>query len=164
MTQNQIRYWEHVENVRSNKVREAENYRHNTVTERETTRHNVSTEGETHRHNVVSEAQTDKQLSEIARHNRASENISYGQISLGYSQLAETSRHNKQQELLTDYANREISRHNTAVESETNRTNVVNEGLKKYSNYTGRLNTTSNMVNDTLNTSMKLVTLGRKRS
>lgn len=55
MTNLQIQYAEHRENVRHNLAGEQEVKRHNLAWEGETNRHNVATEYETHRHNVVGE-------------------------------------------------------------------------------------------------------------
>lgn len=108
---------------------------------------------EDRRHNEVTEVET-------ARHNRATESIGYGQISLGYAQLAETTRTNKARELLNSrslgetvrhnmYAESlqsrqislnyqmekdklaETSRHNTVVELETQRHNMTTEDIQK---------------------------------
>lgn len=110
---------------------------------------------EDRRHNEVTEVET-------SRHNRATEGIGYGQIALGYAQLAETTRANRARELLNartlfentrhnmyseSLQSRQISnafaveqaklgettRHNTAMEVENQRHNFVTEDVQQRS-------------------------------
>lgn len=97
MTNQQIEYAKYLETRRTNKAREKE----------------------THRANLAQEALSTRQLTEVERHNLASEGLQrssigaqYAQIQLGYSQLAEQSRANQ------------------AREAETTRANLVNESIR----------------------------------
>lgn len=119
------------ETRRSNQAKEAENYRSNKARETETHRSNLVSEGELERSHRASEslqAQANsihaKQVSETIRSNQASEMLR------ALSQ-AETVRSNLRQEQLTAVRNRETKRSNKAKETETNRTNLANEGLKQ---------------------------------
>lgn len=102
MTQNQIRYQEHLENVRNNRE----------VLE-ETKRANQARESENYRHNSRTEDLGFANLDETRRHNYASENISY------YT-AGETARHNYATEGIQSYYNyaflSENQRHNIATE------------------------------------------------
>lgn len=76
------------------------------------------------RHNKRTERQTDRSIAESKRHNKASEDIGYGNIDLGYanvglgySNLGELYRHNSQSELLTSQQLEETTRHNEAIEA-----------------------------------------------
>lgn len=115
MTQNQILYQRHLEDVRShqaneletnraNVARETETHRNNVAIETETNRHNVVTENETHQHNYQSRLLQSRQLDIQAAHNREMENISKAQLAinerLGYQNLEELKRSNRAQEEL----------------------------------------------------------------
>lgn len=129
------------ETQRSNQAREAENFRSN-----------LAREGENKRHNVAQEMENSK-------HNRAQEAIGYGNISLGYSNLAEARRSNQANERIRrnelferqrsnlaneaigrrslyneSIRNRETERSNRAREDETNRSNLAREREANRSN------------------------------
>lgn len=145
MTQNQIRYWEHKENVRHNTTTETETNRHNVVTERETernnrfnngidlgklnesVRHNQATErlgllqhGETVRSNVARET-------ENYRHNSAVEGIDMSKLGYSYDNLGELIRSNKAQEALRSY-DLSIA---AGLANEQQRHNIMNERLEQ---------------------------------
>lgn len=112
MTHNQIEWQKHLESKRSNLAVETETNRHNVVTENETKRHNVADEGIRSEANAINRQHFERSDAEVARSNRAKENIQYanlyesarhnrstealgfGNLDLGYSQLAEAFRHN----------------------------------------------------------------------
>lgn len=142
MTKNQIDYQRLLMDKEHNAAVRAETHRANvaqeTLTDRrdrvsldlrgrelaETTRHNVTGETETNRANLAREAET-------IRHNRAQEGIGWGNIQLGYANLAETTRSNQAREA-------ETSRHNMVSEIETGRHNVRSEeeaALSRWSQY-----------------------------
>lgn len=83
MTQNQIMFQQHKEQVRHNLATEGENQRHNVVTETETNRTNLANEGIKRESNAINL----QSVVEQGRHNKATEQ-------LGYANLAENSRHN----------------------------------------------------------------------
>lgn len=79
------------------------------------------------RHNAETESQGRQNLSEIARHNLATEGLTARQIGLGYAQLAETKRANTARELLQSSQLEETIRSNMAKEEETTRSNKARE-------------------------------------
>lgn len=100
------------ETNRSNVARETETNRHNLITEvleqgklNETVRHNQTVETETNRSNLANEALKGRELSERERSNRANEAIGWGNVSLGYANLAEVTRSNKVREAETERLN-----------------------------------------------------------
>lgn len=119
LTRNQIAYAEHIRQTRA----DAETARANKAKE------NISqgTLDESIRSNKERERQNLISLDETSRHNRASESIGYGNIAVGYAniaqhdrQLAEVARSNKQQEYLravelNNIASRDADAHNVAV-------------------------------------------------
>nr|DAG68973.1 MAG TPA: hypothetical protein [Picobirnaviridae sp.] len=117
------------ETARSNRARELEMSRSNRAAEAEAYRSNVARETELNRANLASESQRRAelaldteirrgQLAESQRHNRASENISWSNVSLGYSQLAEQSRANRQREYQTQQSISEQHRINTLTSNQ----------------------------------------------
>lgn len=166
MTRNQIDFARLNEERRTNRAKEAEAARSNLAREQETVRHNVVTEGESARHNVITEGETNRanlaserlkheanvinrdsaanQLTEVNRHNIATETIQQqdadtrrGQLSLGYDQLKEQIRHNQRNEEYQRDVLGENYRHNTTTEllsglqlSEMNRHNIASEGVE----------------------------------
>lgn len=94
MTNNQIRYQEHLE----------------------TARHNVASETELNRHNVQTEKLGWSNLAELSRHNVASEGI-------GWAQVAELGRHNLAQESIS-WHQAETSRQQADAASANAHTNV----------------------------------------
>lgn len=79
------------------------------------------------RHNAEMESQGRMNLSEVARHNLATEGLTSRQIGLGYAQLAETKRANTARELLQSSQLSETIRSNKARETETTRSNIAKE-------------------------------------
>lgn len=95
MTQNQINYAAHLENVRShvsneqetkraNQAREFETNRSNLANEQETKRHNLASENETKRHNLFGESIQTQTLEETKRSNRVNESNSKLQAEARY--------------------------------------------------------------------------------
>lgn len=111
MTQNQIAYQRHLEDVRSHGVQE-----------RETAQHNRETE-----------AQGRAKLKLEEQLGWANVGLGYANVNLGYSQLAEQNRANIARETETNRSNLakefEMNRTNEARERETHRANRVNETL-----------------------------------
>lgn len=114
VTSNQINYWKHVEQSRSNRAneketmrsnlaREVENNRHNLVNERETNRSNVAVEKETNRHNLV----TERLSRDTLNYNKQRDQQ---QLKLNWYLANEQNRANVAREA-------ENTRHNQAVES-----------------------------------------------
>lgn len=123
MTQIQVEYLKHLENVRSNMVREAETRRSNLATELETQRHNVAGEQETRRKNLAGEALTGGYNQEIVRHNRAVEAVSRAQLGLESRRIDISQYQAETQRLQAG----ESVRHNRAVEAESARHNRYGE-------------------------------------
>lgn len=123
MNELQIKYYQSLEDKRSNLAKEAETHRSN-----------VAQESETHRHNVSSENISLNSLLEAQRHNKAVEaetnrhNVSQEQANL--QSLREVQRHNVASEILGTLNQAEQTRHNVSVESETARANRAQEELK----------------------------------
>lgn len=145
MTTNQIRYLEHQENVRHNQAVEAETARDNMARLAETQRYNTIFTGEQIRTNQANEAirgQTnainaqhyERLDRETRRSNLANEDIKWSQIGLGYQQLSEQYRHNVANELNAQNVLDESIRHNFANETETNRSNVSSEDIRRTTN------------------------------
>lgn len=105
MTQNEIAYQTHLEQVRSNQARELETHRANVASETETNRHQLATETETNRHNVITENQESQRIMESIRHNTATENVQWGNL-------------------------RELMTHNRNVENESHRSNLAMEAIQ----------------------------------
>lgn len=121
MTQNQIRYQEHLENVRNNTAVLDETKRANQAREMETNRHNLQTEqtgwatlNEAQRHNYVSENIGYYQAGEQARHNYATEGI---QSLYNQGMLENQSQRNE-----LDYA---ASIYQTDTKAATDRANAI---------------------------------------
>lgn len=98
MTNNQIRYWEHVEKQRSNRASEAETNRHNLAVEslqyyanQEQVRANKAREGENVRSNVARER-------ENTRANKASEVVRSESNRISAAVQRETAQHNRAME------------------------------------------------------------------
>lgn len=152
MTSNQIKYWDLEERKRSNRVNEVEVHRANRAREDETNRHNVAVETETNRHNIAVEGMTLQQVSELQRHNQATEvqaaadlqerhranveqeHIGRLNVGLGYARLNEENRHNLASEQNTLYSILETQRSNRQREAytadtleETKRSNAARE-------------------------------------
>lgn len=127
MTDQQIKYYQALEERRSNLVREKETQRSNVAQESEARRHNIAMENynlsalnETNRHNVATE-------SEASMHNRAVE-------SANLMALNETVRSHMASEQLGTLNLSEETRHHVAVENETTRANVARETETKRTN------------------------------
>ena len=102
MTQNQIAYFNALENQRHNKVAEAETYRYNTLTTGETNRSNIVNERERTRSAIVTSNETN-------RSNLTSENIKYQQNAINNA-------HYQRQDAISAAALGETNRHNIASE------------------------------------------------
>lgn len=96
MTQNQIAYWNLVEQRTHNRRTESETYRANKAHEKQIDVSNAETE----RANRAREANNINVTAEAARHNQATEALTGTDLNIKAGQLAETTRSNKQQELL----------------------------------------------------------------
>lgn len=148
MTSNQINYWNYVENSRHNRAVEIETHRSNVTNERETNRSNLARESETSRHNLADEQirtraneitseYNNRYLSELSRHNQATEGLEQQRIYSGYEGYAASER-NAQRAASAQYAGvnlgyaqlAETQRLNNLVTSETRRTNRANESIR----------------------------------
>lgn len=121
MTQNQIAFYNAVENVRHNKATEFETNRSNVARETETHRSNVAVETETHRHNVVTENET-------TRHNKVSEAIGWHQ--------AQSQRINANANMMNAKTNRmvglsqiKLNESTISLQTSQKRLNVANTNL-----------------------------------
>lgn len=155
MTQNQLKWAELQENIRSHLINESqaaaelkESIRHSMATESETARHYLATETETQRSNFIKEAEEHRsnlaRETETERSNRAKESENYRSNS---AREAETNRANLVSEryeagklLETAYSRMETERHNQAVESEANRHNLETELVADWNARTAGLN------------------------
>lgn len=152
MTSNQINYWNYVENSRHNQAVETETHRSNVTNERETYRSNRARETETERHNRADEQirfeanqitsdYNNGYLSEMRRHNQASEENERAKVGAQYY-ASDTSRANAATAAGAQYAGvslgyaqlSEQQRLNNLVTSETHRSNVVDEANKRVQN------------------------------
>lgn len=117
MTEIQLKYQNHLENVEHNRNTEeqarnelSETVRSNKAREGENRRHNIQTEGETVRHNKVTESQTDKSIKETVRSNKAREreNVRSNKAreSIQKGTLSESIRSNKANEAIKRETNR----------------------------------------------------------
>lgn len=98
MTNNQIKYQEHTEKMRSNRANEAETYRHNMAMEglqyyanQETIRSHQASERETNRSNVARER-------EATRANKANELLKSESNAISAAVQRETAQHNRAME------------------------------------------------------------------
>lgn len=131
MTQNQIRYQEHLETKRNNVAVLDETKRANLAREAELNRHNLATEqygwatlDESRRHNYASESIGYFQAGEQARHNYATEGI---QSAYNAGQLEEGHRHNvvsERNERQRNAQNYSASIYKTQMDSATSRANA----------------------------------------
>lgn len=88
MTNNQVNYAKHREDVRHNVVSEIETNRSNVARETETNRHNVVTTNEMERHNRETEQIGWSTHYENVRRNQAQEEINWANVSVGHRQAS----------------------------------------------------------------------------
>lgn len=135
MTRNQIEYWKLKEQQRSNKASQAEQSRSNKAQEQETVRSNRARESETHRSNLINESHQSNVLGETIRANKARESHNVATLQetkrSNVAREAETRRSNLANE-------RETNRSNVARETETMRSNLANESISRDRNTINR--------------------------
>lgn len=150
MTRNFLTYMSNKETQRANRAYEHETNRHNLETETEINRHNVSVENETNRHNLVLEEQGWKSLAESARHNYAVEQISGGQLALGYAQLAETATHNRAIEYVQSIGAQASQQQAVAAQIQA-QASMINARTNEFNANTNRMNADTNRANVDIN-------------
>lgn len=99
----------------------------NFVAHRENVRHNLATEKEMNRHNVADEGYRYGSLAEEARHNKESEAIGNANVVLGYSNLGELNRHNA--------ATEDIQSSRTEAQNKVDLYNAATQRLKTNQEY-----------------------------
>lgn len=140
MTENQIKYQQHVEQKRANLANEAEMNRSHLANEalgeknyQETKRANIARESETNRSNLAREIETHRANvateTERARSNRANEAIGWGNVAVGYANVAEAQRSHLANEMLQGQQLQETNRANVAKETETSAHNRRQEAI-----------------------------------
>lgn len=118
MTEQQIKYVEHLRQRKADQEQARHNLRYEDIQD-----FNAK---EQKRHNIQTETLGFQNLAETTRHNKASESIGYGQISLGYAQLGEAARANRARESI-QASQVQLGYANLA---ESKRSNLANEQLR----------------------------------